>query len=151
LIDLYWQIGETISRKTESSEKCDGVVNQLADYIAKTQPGLRGFTRPNLFRKKQFYEAYRWDEKVSPLVTQSYPDGINVFKDAYMLEFLGLPTCHSEADLHQGLVGQLKDILIELGRDFCFIGSEYPLQVCGMLRSICCFFIRDLIVWSLLN
>jgi predicted nuclease of restriction endonuclease-like (RecB) superfamily len=70
LIDLYWQIGETISRKTESSEWGDRVVNQLADYIAKTQPGLRGFTRPNLFRIKQFYEAYRWNEKVSPLVRQ---------------------------------------------------------------------------------
>ena len=25
----------------------------------------------------------------------------------------------------------LKDFLIELGRDFCFVGSEYPLQVGG--------------------
>jgi len=28
-------------------------------------------------------------------------------------------------------LGQLKDFLIELGRDFCFVGSEYPLQVGG--------------------
>jgi predicted nuclease of restriction endonuclease-like (RecB) superfamily len=192
LIDLYWQIGETISRKTKSAEWGDGIVNQLADYIAQTQPGLRGFTRPNLFRMRQFYEAYQGDEKVSPLVrqlpwthniiilsqskrpeerefylrqairekwgkrelerqlkialfertvlnpikasplvTQAYPDGINIFKDAYMVEFLGLPTGHSEADLHQGLVGQLKNFLIELGRDFCFVGSKYPLQVGG--------------------
>ena len=70
LIDLYWQIGETISRKTKSAEWGDGIVNQLADYIAQTQPGLRGFTRPNLFRMRQFYEAYQGDEKVSPLVRQ---------------------------------------------------------------------------------
>jgi predicted nuclease of restriction endonuclease-like (RecB) superfamily len=69
--------------------------------------------------------------KASPLVIQTYPDGINIFKDAYMVDFLGLPTGHSEADLHQGLVGQLKNFLIELGRDFCFVGSEYPLQVGG--------------------
>jgi hypothetical protein len=29
------------------------------------------------------------------------------------------------------LLIKLKDFLIELGRDFCFVGSEYPLQVGG--------------------
>lgn len=48
-----------------------------------------------------------------------------------MLEFLGLPDDHSEADLHRGLLHKLKDFLIELGRDFCFVGSEYPVQVGG--------------------
>ena len=192
LIDLYWHVGETISRKIKSAEWGDGVVDQLAAYIAQTQPGLRGFTRRNLFRMRQFYEAYRDDEKlsplvrqlswthnliilsqskhpeerefylrqsiqenwgkrelerqfktalfertvlsppkVSPLVTQTYPTGMNIFKDAYMVDFLGLPDGHTEADLHRGLVSQLKNFLIELGRDFCFVGSEYPLQVGG--------------------
>ena len=56
---------------------------------------------------------------------------MNIFKDAYMVDFLGLPDGHTEADLHRGLVSQLKNFLIELGRDFCFVGSEYPLQVGG--------------------
>jgi predicted nuclease of restriction endonuclease-like (RecB) superfamily len=69
--------------------------------------------------------------KVSPLVTQTHPAALSVLKDAYWVEFLGLPDSHAEADLHQGLLKQLKDFLIELGRDFCFVGSEYPLQVGG--------------------
>ncbi len=56
---------------------------------------------------------------------------MSVFKDAYMLEFLGLPTGHAEADLHRGLLDKLKEFLLELGRDFCFVASEYPLQVGG--------------------
>lgn len=40
-----------------------------------------------------------------------------------------MPEIHAEADLHRGLLNKLKDFLIELGRDFCFIGSEYALQV----------------------
>ena len=32
--------------------------------------GLRGFTRRNLFRMRQFYDVYAGDKKVSPLVTQ---------------------------------------------------------------------------------
>ena len=48
-----------------------------------------------------------------------------------MVEFLELPGGHGEADLHRGLMARLKEFLIELGRDFCFVGSEYPLQVGG--------------------
>lgn len=190
LIDLYWQVGELISKKIASAEWGDGVVAQLADFIAQTQPNLRGFTQRNLFRMRQFYEAYQGDTKVSPLVTQlswthnltilsrskrpeerefylkmaiqekwskrelerqfntalfervvlspvktspivaqHYPKALDVFKDSYVVEFLNLPSVHNEADLHKGLLLKLRDFLLELGRDFCFIGSEYALQV----------------------
>ena len=33
--------------------------------------------------------------------------------------------------MQRALVEQLKQFLIELGRDFCFIGSQYPIQVGG--------------------
>jgi predicted nuclease of restriction endonuclease-like (RecB) superfamily len=192
LIDLYWQVGEIISHKIASAEWGDGVVNQLADHIAQTQPGLRGFTRPNLFRMRQFYETYKDDVKVSALLRQLpwthnltilsqskrpeerefylrmaaqekwtsrelerqfknaafertvlspakvspavrllHPGGISAFKDAYTLEFLGLHGDHSESDLHQGLLAKLKTFLGELGRDFCFVGSQFPVQVGG--------------------
>ena len=192
LVELYWQVGAYISHKLEQAEWGDAVVTQLADYLARTQPGLNGFTRRNLFRMRQFYQAYRGDEKVSalltqlpwthnliilsqskrpeerefylrmavqekwssrelerqlktalfersvlnpakvtPVVTQTHPAALEVFRDAYMVEFLGLPDSHAEADLHQGLLARLKDFLIELGRDFCFVGSEFPLQVGG--------------------
>jgi predicted nuclease of restriction endonuclease-like (RecB) superfamily len=70
LIDLYWNIGNIISRKIEAAEWGDGVVEQLATYISKTQTGLRGFTRANLFRMRQFYETYRTEQKVAPLARQ---------------------------------------------------------------------------------
>ncbi|WP_228016222.1 PDDEXK nuclease domain-containing protein [Leptolyngbya ectocarpi] len=56
---------------------------------------------------------------------------MDVFRDAYVLEFLDLPERHTEADLHRALLRQLQNFLIELGRDFCFVGSEYPVQVGG--------------------
>jgi predicted nuclease of restriction endonuclease-like (RecB) superfamily len=192
LIDLYWQVGAYITAKLEASEWGDGVVDQLARYLSHTQPGLRGFTRANLFRMRQFYVAYRNEEslaqrvrqlpwthnliilsqskrpeerefylrlaiqeqwssrelerqfksalfersvtqpaKVSAALRQTHPEALDVFRDAYMVEFLDLPEGHAEADLHRGLLQRLRDFLIELGRDFCFVGSEYPLQVGG--------------------
>ena len=190
LIDLYWKIGKYISHKITNAEWGDGIVSQLADYIGRTQPGLRGFTRSNLFRMRKFYETYRDNQIVAPLVRQlswtnnliilnqgktleerefyikqsiqeqwskrelerqfklalferavlnpiktskklqdTHPEVESVFKDTYVVEFLDLPDGHTELDLHNGLLKELKKFLIELGRDFCFVGSEYPVQV----------------------
>jgi predicted nuclease of restriction endonuclease-like (RecB) superfamily len=231
LIELYWRVGEVLSRRIAAGEWGEGVVPHLAAHIARTHPGVRGFTRPNLFRMRRFYETYadtsivsalprqfaeeremssartdvivsavprqsemadasaaivpalltqlpwthhpiilgqskrpgerefylrmaireRWSSrelerqlkaalferivltppKFSPLVRQIAPDAPTLSKDAYMLEFLGLPTSHAETDLHRGLLVKLKEFLLELGRDFCFVGSEYPLHVGG--------------------
>ena len=78
--------------------------------------------------------------KVSPAVRQMQPKAFNVFKDAYMLEFLDLPEGHAEADLHRALLLKLKDFLIELGRDFCFVGSRVPLtgRRAGLRTRTCC-------------
>jgi predicted nuclease of restriction endonuclease-like (RecB) superfamily len=67
--------------------------------------------------------------RVSAAVKQMHPEAADVFRDAYTVEFLGLPREHSEKDLHRALLNRMKDFLLELGRDFCFIGSEFPVQV----------------------
>ena len=36
-----------------AAEWGDSVIEQLAAYLARTQPGLRGFTLPNLFRNRK--------------------------------------------------------------------------------------------------
>jgi predicted nuclease of restriction endonuclease-like (RecB) superfamily len=53
----------------------------------------------------------------------------NTFKDNYVFEFLNLPEEHSEDDLQKALIKQLKAFILELGKDFLFIGEEYRLQV----------------------
>lgn len=68
---------------------------------------------------------------VASVMRQIHPAAASIFKDSYVIEFLSLPNEHSESDLHRGLLLQLRDFLIELGRDFCFVGSEYPVQVGG--------------------
>jgi predicted nuclease of restriction endonuclease-like (RecB) superfamily len=67
--------------------------------------------------------------KVSAALRQMHPAATEDFKDAYSLEFLGLDVGHSEADLHAALLRNLGRFIAELGRDFCFVGSEYPVQV----------------------
>lgn len=70
LIDLYWNVGQYISHKLAQAEWGDGDISELAKYIKCTQPNLRGVSRPNLFRMRQFYDTYQAGEKVSPAVRQ---------------------------------------------------------------------------------
>ncbi len=190
LINLYWNIGEYISKKIEQAEWGDAVVTELAKHIQQNEPEIKGFSDKNIWRMKQFYETYKdisklstllreisWtnnmlifsrcktieekefylklamqenyskreldrqisaslfertmigNSKLSPLVRENNQDLINTFRDSYVFEFLGLPEPHSENDLQRGLVKQMKNVILELGKDFLFIGEEYKLQV----------------------
>jgi predicted nuclease of restriction endonuclease-like (RecB) superfamily len=190
LINLYWNIGEYISKKINQSEWGDSVVTELANFIQTQEPEIKGFSDKNIWRMKQFYETYTdfpklsplvreisWtnnllifsrcktieemefylkyvkqenyskreldrqisaslfertmigNSKLSPLVRESNKDISNTFKDSYVFEFLNLPDPHSESDLQRGLVKQMKNFILEFGKDFLFIGEEYKLQV----------------------
>ena len=70
LIDLYWQVGEAISRKIEVDGWGKGTVRDLAHYIQRQQLGIRGFSPQNIWRMRQFFDAYRREPKLSPLVRE---------------------------------------------------------------------------------
>lgn len=69
------------------------------------------------------------NSKLSTALRESNHDLTNTFKDRYVFEFLNLPEPHSESDLQRGLLRQMKNFILELGKDFLFIGEEYKLQV----------------------
>jgi predicted nuclease of restriction endonuclease-like (RecB) superfamily len=69
------------------------------------------------------------NSKRSRAFKESNQNLTNTFKDSYVFEFLSLPETHSESDLQRGLIKQIKNFILELGRDFLFIGEEYKLQV----------------------
>lgn len=61
----------------------------------------------------------------------TYPESKYLFKDVAYLDFLGLPQRHSEKRLQNEILANMKDFILELGKDFLFIGQEYPIQVGG--------------------
>ncbi len=138
---------------------------------------------------KQFYETYKDDEKLSPLVRElNWTNNLEIFsrakspeerefylrlairekyskrelvrqiesclfervaisdtkkvlglipsaeqlsfiRDNYMLEFLSLPDGFKEKDLRKQIVSNLKQFILEFGKDFVFVGEEYRIQV----------------------
>jgi len=68
-----------------------------------------------------------------------------IFRDRYVFEFLDIPEQHSEQTLRRALLAHLKKFILEIGRDFSFIGEEYRLQVGNRDFSIdLLFFPREL-------
>lgn len=67
--------------------------------------------------------------KLSTVLREIHPDITNSFKDSYILEFLGLPESHNESELQKGLISQMRNFILELGKDFLFVGEEYRVQV----------------------
>jgi predicted nuclease of restriction endonuclease-like (RecB) superfamily len=208
LIQLYWNLGRYISQQMAEARWGDRVIEQLSEYLVRSGTEYRSFSRRNLYRMRQFYEAWPAEnEIVPPLVTQlgwthhtlilsktrSSEERVfytnlaikeryskrelerqldsavyertmlgsgnqvpalaqrksleGVFRDTYVFEFLNIPEAHSEEDLQKGLVRHLKQFILEIGKDFVFVGEEYRLQV-GMQdffidllfyhRELCC-------------
>ena len=190
LVTLYWHVGEYVSKQVISKAWGKSVVQELADYIQKSEPNIKGFSAQNIWRMKQFYETYSENEKLSTLsrelswshnmeilsaansmeerefymkltlkeklsfrelkrqINSSYYERVmladaklatlsrelpqdvsNTFKDTYVFELLHLPEEHQEKDLQKAIARNITKFLLEFGRDFAFMGEEYPLQV----------------------
>jgi len=76
-----------------------------------------------------FERTMMGNTKLSTALRDTNQEITNAFKDSYVFEFLNLGEPHSESDLQRGLVRQMKNFILELGKDFLFIGEEYKLQV----------------------
>ena len=76
-----------------------------------------------------YYERYMLSQnKLLPEVADSRQ---NIFLDSYVVEFLDLPDSFHESDFRRALVKGMRDFILELGKDFTFVGEEFPLQVGG--------------------
>ena len=73
---------------------------------------------------------------LSPQLLKDYPSSEYLLKDKAVVDFLGLPAKHNEHQLHKGLLEHMKEFILELGKDFLFVDSEYGVQVGGSTKRI---------------
>lgn len=207
MIELYWRIGERLAYRIANSNWGDGIISQLADYIATNTEDAKGYSDKNLWRMKQFYETYRdadtnlsallrqinWTNnltimsrckipeerifyihlaanermstreldkvisrglfertmidtpKLSAVLREIVPSSERSFRDRYIMDFLGKKTYTDEFSMKQAIISKMKDFILEIGKDFIYMGQEYRLQVgCEDFRIDLLFFHREL-------
>lgn len=77
-----------------------------------------------------YYERYMLSrEKVLPEPIKGLKE--NPFMDTYIIEFLDMPKIYREQDFRKALIKNMKDFILELGKDFTFIDEEYKVQIGG--------------------
>ena len=76
------------------------------------------------------------EKKVSRALKEKYPGAEFMLKDRAFLDFLDLPAKHNERRLHSGIRGNIKKFILELGKDFLWMGDEYSIQVGGKQRRL---------------
>ena len=76
------------------------------------------------------------EKMLSPKLLDEYPQSEFMLKDKAIVDFLNLPQEHNEHHLHKGLLEHMKAFILELGKDFLFIESEFGVQVGGSTKRI---------------
>lgn len=77
-----------------------------------------------------YYERYMLSQNSQSLALETAKKATgNIFLDNYVLDFLDVPEPMSEHDLQKSIIRNLKDFILEIGKDFTFVGEEYRVQV----------------------
>jgi len=121
--EISWSNNLLILSKTKE-------VNEKEFYIRLCVKG--NYSKRELERQIEsgFYERSMISgENASSALKGIHPKIETVFKDNYVLEFLNLPHKYSEKEFQKAIISNLKDFILEFGKDFTFLGEEYPIQV----------------------
>lgn len=84
-------------------------------------------------------------KNMSKGLLEAYPNAPAMLKDTLFVDFLNLPKKHSESILRKGLVENMKQFILEIGKDFIFMDQEYRLHIgASTFKSDLLFFHRGL-------
>lgn len=192
-IMLNFEVGEFIDKLIKNANYGDKVVDSISNHMKEKYPHMTGYDRRSLYRKVDFYNAYKNNEKALELaIKTSWSNNILILGntktederlfylslavkekytkreldrqidsnyygryisspdlalpsltptideddypntrilDIYSLEFLDLPNQYKEKDFKDAILANMKDFILEIGKDFTFIREEYKVHV----------------------
>ncbi|TXD81494.1 DUF1016 domain-containing protein [Subsaximicrobium wynnwilliamsii] len=123
LREIPWSHNMTIISSAKSAEEQEFYIK----LVIKERLSFRELERQI---NSSYYERVMLGNTKLSTLSREFPEDVsNIFKDTYVLEMLQLPVSHSEKELKLKIAQNISQFLLEFGRDFAFMGEEYPLQV----------------------
>lgn len=123
LREISWTNNLLIMSRTRSIEERLFYI-QLCVHDRLSSRQLERQINTALYERVQTYSP-----KLSALLRETTPEAESVFRDQYIMEFIGGKEYKSEYSMKRALICQMKDFILELGKDFIYIDQEYRLQV----------------------
>jgi hypothetical protein len=129
LVLISWQVGERIRKETLKSGRAaygEQIISTLSRRLAADFGN--GYSRPNLFRMIRFAELFPDREIVSTLSRQlswsHFVEILQLNRDPYFLDFLGLKDAYNEKDLETAILREMEQFILELGAGFTFVARQ---------------------------
>lgn len=135
----------TFSNHLEILNRCKSVEQRIFYILYAYRERLKNKELQRCIVNDTFGSLMGNKKNFSAGLKQMYPQSPSLIKDRAFVDFLCLPEKHNERQLHKGLLDHMKQFVLELGKDFLYVDSEYPLQVgCSTFKVDLLFYHRGL-------
>lgn len=126
----------TFTNHVEIMNRCRSDDERIFYMLYARHQGLKTEELRRCIINQTFSSLMDKEKMMSPKLLAKYPQSEFMLKDKAVVDFLSLPNRHNEHHLHKGLLDHMKAFILELGKDFLFIESEFGVQVGGSTKRI---------------
>lgn len=126
----------TFSNHVEIMNRCRTDDERIFYMLYACHQGLKTEELRRCIVNQTYSSLMDKEKMLSPKLVSEYPHSEFMLKDKAVVDFLNLPKEHNEHHLHKGLLDHMKEFILELGKDFLFIDSEFGVQVGGSTKRI---------------
>lgn len=124
-LSTFTNLVEILNRTRTAHERLFYIVYAFREHLNKRD-----------LRKRLVDDAYSavlgGDKRnYSKALKAAHPTAPAIIPDTAFLDFLRLPPKHSESRLRKGIVANMKEFVLSIGRDFLFVAEEFPVMVGG--------------------
>ena len=126
----------TFTNHVEIMNRCRSDEERIFYMLYARHQGLKTEELRRCIVNQTFSSLMDKEKMLSPKLLADYPQSEFMLKDKAVVDFLNLPQKHNEHHLHKGLLEHMKAFILELGKDFLFIESEFGVQVGGSTKRI---------------
>jgi predicted nuclease of restriction endonuclease-like (RecB) superfamily len=119
----------TLSNHFEILNACKTVEERIFYILYAHKENLNKREMQRCLKNHTFASLMGDKRNFSKGLKEIYPQTVPMLKDTVFIDFLGLPQKHSEKRLKKGILSNLKNFILEIGKDFLHYATELPLQV----------------------
>lgn len=126
----------TYTHHLEILNRCNGYEESIFYMLYTAHQHLKVAELRRCIVNQTFESLMKKDKQMTPALLEQYPGAEYMLKDRVLLDFLNLKEKHTEPQLHASLLNQMKQFVLELGKDFLYIDDEYTVKVGGKRKRI---------------